>query len=141
MAAEMNDDIDMMEEDDVSGVNITPVVDVALVLLMIFLVTSPFFIKDLLPVSLPKAVSSETEASGNITVSISPDLGFAVNEVPVLRANLIKEMKRAIRNSNNRVLLIRADERVPSGEVEDVMKISRKMKIRRIAFATLPKTS
>lgn len=135
----MADDFDILDDDVSNSPNLTPMVNLALVLVMIFLVTSPYFVKELAPVMLPPAVSSETESQENVTISISPSEGFFINEIPISKQALRRELNRALRDSLNRYVLIRADERVPHGEVEDIMKICKRLKVRKIAFATIPK--
>jgi biopolymer transport protein ExbD len=129
------------EEDNegINGINITPLVDVSLVLVLIFMVTTPFIVKSLIPVQLPKAVTSEAEDKENITVSISPEDGFAVNEIPVDKADLKLTLQQQFKSSGFSFLLIRADERIPHGEVEYVMRIGKQLGAKRIAFATVPK--
>jgi biopolymer transport protein ExbD len=122
----------------VSEINITPLVDVCLVLVLIFMVTSPFMSKQLVDVRLPRASTSETEAKENITISLSPSEGWSVNEVPVERQALYHELQHRLKTSGFTLVLIRADEDTPHGEVEDVMKICKKAKVPRIAFATNP---
>lgn len=129
-----------LEKDEgFKAINVTPLVDVCLVLVLIFLVTSPLFTKALVPVRLPQAVSSKAEDQENITLSISPEDGFAINEVPVSKSDLTGELRKKIKESGFAFLLVRADERVPCGEVQDVLKIGKSLGVKRIAFATLPK--
>ena len=130
---------DLEKGEGFKGINVTPLVDVCLVLVLIFLVTSPFFSKALLPVRLPQAVSSKAEDQENITLSISPDEGFAINEVPINRSDLSRELRKKMKDSGFSFLLIRADERVPYGEVQNVLKIGKALGVRRIAFGTSPK--
>jgi biopolymer transport protein ExbD len=126
-------------EDGVNAINITPLVDVCLVLVLIFMVTSPFFARQLMTVALPRASAAETEDRENITVSMSLKEGFAVNEVSVPRENLYAELKRQLNVSGFSFVLIRADQTVAYGEVEEVMKLCKKAKVKRIAFATDPR--
>jgi biopolymer transport protein ExbD len=134
MAAEVGE-----KRDGVNSINITPLVDVCLVLVLIFMVTSPFFAKQLMDVHLPQASTSETEDKENITISLSPKEGWAINEIPVAREALYPELRRHLKSSGFSLVLIRADESVSNGEVQDVMKICKKAKVGRIAFATDPK--
>lgn len=126
-------------EEGVNNINITPLVDVCLVLVLIFMVTTPFFSKTLMNVALPRASTAEAEDRENITVSISPTEGFAVNEFPVSKQNLYQELRKQLKASGFSFVLIRADEGVPHGEVQDVLKICKKAKVGRIAFATDPR--
>ena len=133
-------DLDFEEDEDGIGeMDVTPLVNLSLVLVLIFMVTSPFFAKTLMPVVLPEAVTSQTEDRENLTISISPNQGFAINEIPIKKPALANEIRRQIRKSGISYVLIRADSRVPHGEVEDVMKICKQLKVKRVAFATVPK--
>ncbi len=122
-----------------SGINVTPLVDVSLVLVLIFLVSSPFFVKSLIPVELPKASSASAEDQKNITVSVAPGENYSINENTVDKKNLSQELQKQMKDSNISFLLIRADEKSAHGEVQDVMKIGKKLGFQRIAFATYPK--
>ena len=70
----------------VTGINVTPLVDVGLVLVIIFMVTAPLFEQPALNVNLPKASTKEGEEKENITVTITPDGKIAINEQEVTRA-------------------------------------------------------
>ncbi len=129
-----------LDQEEMSGINITPLVDVCLVLLLIFMVTSSYFSKKLISVTVPAAVTSQSETRENITISLSPKEGFALNEVPLSKSALATELRRLIKKSGINYVLIRADERVPAGQVEELMKISKSAGAGRVAFATVPKS-
>ena len=126
------------EDGNISGINVTPLVDVSLVLVLIFIVTSPFFVKNLIQVRIPTATSATSEDEENITVSITAGEEYAVNEAVVQKEDLAVELSRQKEESNLSFLLIRADEKVAHGDVLDVLKLGKKMGFRRIAFATVP---
>ncbi len=127
------------QDEDITGINITPLVDVCLVLLLIFMVTSSYFVKQLIPVTVPQAVTSRAESDENLTISMSPVGGYAINEIPIKKEAIANEIRREIKTTGIRYVLIRADERTPHGEVERIMKISKRAGASRIAFATVPK--
>lgn len=137
----MADEFDDFDEDEdgFTAINVTPLTDVALTLVIVFMILSPIVVKDLLPVKLPQAVTSKSEKTENITISISPEQGFAINEVPLKREALELELDHVIQRTKITYILIRADERVPYGEVEDVMKMAKRLGGTQIAFATEPK--
>lgn len=123
-------------EEGMSSINITPLVDVCLVLVLIFMVTSPFFARPLIPVNLPKASTAEAEDKENITISISPEEGYAINEVPVDRNTLYRELRKQLKVSGFSFVLIRADESIAYAEIQGIMKVCKRAKVKRIAFAT-----
>ena len=88
---------------------------------------------------LPESVSAGAEDQQNITVSISPEEGYAVNESAVEKKALSATLHRQMKDSGFTFLLIRADERVAYGDIEDILKIGKELGFKRIAFATTPK--
>jgi biopolymer transport protein ExbD len=127
------------EQDEISTVNVTPLIDVALVLVLVFLVTSPYMLKALMPVTLPAAATTESEDQENLTISMSPTEGLALNEVPLSKGALEDELRRKMKKTGISYVLIRADERVPHGDVDDILKMAKRLNVRRISFATVPK--
>jgi biopolymer transport protein TolR len=79
----------------ISGINVTPLVDVVLVLLIIFIVTASFLMKSAIPVDLPAAASGEQRAQGLLTITISKDGALAVNGQPASVAALPEAVERA----------------------------------------------
>jgi|SRR6185312_6234580 len=65
------------------GINVTPMVDVMLVLLVIMMVSATYIVSRALKVELPKSASSDEAAQGPITVTITKDHQFLVNQEPV----------------------------------------------------------
>jgi len=131
--------VSMQLEEEMNGINVAPLVDVCLVLLLVFMVTSSHFAKQLMPVAVPAAVTSQSESQENITISMSPKEGFALNEVPLAKAALATELKRLIKKTGIKYVLIRADERMPHGDVDEILTMSKRAGAGRIAFATVPK--
>lgn len=70
------------DDDIISGINVTPLVDVVLVLLVIFIVTASFLLKSTIPVELPAAASAEQTPSGLLTVVVARDGAVSVNGQP-----------------------------------------------------------
>ena len=122
-----------------SGVNIIPVIDVSLVLLIILLATSPMLNVPGFEVKLPKARTSENKEK-NITVSLSLKDDLAINEQ---KANTFEEVGALIAKELARkdtpkdtIVIIRADEGVQYGKVENLMEIAKKAGAQRVAIAT-----
>src|SRR4051794_38578790 len=65
------------------GINVTPMVDVMLVLLVIMMVSATYIVSRALKVELPKSASSDEPAQGPVTVTITKDHQFLVNQEPV----------------------------------------------------------
>ena len=126
----------------ITKVNVTPIIDVALVLVIILLVTAPLLSVADLPVDLPQAQTREAEDERNVSITLSTTGALAVDEQvisrealrPVLAAHLTK-------NGNEDVLVVvRADSGAPNAAGRDLLEEARAAGAKRIAIATRQKT-
>jgi biopolymer transport protein ExbD len=122
----------------ISGINVTPLVDVTLVLLIIFMVTAKIIVSQGLPMDLPKAASGE-EVQLVFSVELTADGKTVVDSKQVKSdedvAVLAKEAK-----AKNRDLraVIRADRKVEHGRVIHVLDLLKRSGVAKIAFAVSP---
>ena len=119
---DLGDDSDFEESHEI---NVTPFIDVILVLLIIFMVAAPLSTVDL-PIDLPTSTATPQKKPDKPTyVSIKPDLTLAIGESPVKRAELVSTLDQAPDNSKDRFVFLRADKAVPYGDLMDVLEILR----------------
>jgi len=118
-----------------SGVNIIPVIDVSLVLLIILLATSPILNLPGFAVSLPKAVTAESKER-NISISLSVKGDLAVNEKQVTWDTLVPTVQQQLAHKKDFLVIIRADQGSAYGQVEQVMEYAKRAGATRIAIAT-----
>ena len=120
--SDLDDDSDFAESHEI---NVTPFIDVILVLLIIFMVAAPLSTVDL-PVDLPTSTATPQKKPDKPTyVSIKPDLTLAIGEEPVKRADLIRSLDAMPDSNKDRPIFIRADRSVPYGEFFGLMEILR----------------
>jgi biopolymer transport protein ExbD len=121
----------------ISGVNIVPVIDLCLVLLVILLILSPMMDDAPVEVTLPKARVSKEDQENNITLTVDPAGNMAVNTTSVTLTDLGAEIRRQLRTRDpNVVVVIRADERVKYGGLTDLMKIAKEAGAQYVALGT-----
>jgi biopolymer transport protein ExbD len=122
-------------------INVTPFIDVMLVLLIIFMVAAPLATVDL-PVDLPTSSATPQKKPDKPTyVSIKPDLAVAIGETPVKRVDLVRSLDAMADATKDRFIFLRADRAVPYGELMDVLEILRAggySKIKLVALEGVP---
>jgi len=127
----------------IAEINITPLTDVMLVLLIIFMVTATFFVVEpAMKVTLPSAITSQRElpAAGQIRVTINRAGSINLGRETVPRADLVAKLMDAARRvkSNTKVVVIRADREADYGTVIWVMDAARLVGLRRVSLSTEP---
>jgi len=115
-------------------INITPLTDIFLVLLIIFMITSSAMIESGGKVNLPKAVATQSEARGT-TVTLTPKREIYVNQKKVTEETLETALKDALNGSADKVVILRGDREVLLGETVKVMSIVKRAGASEIAIA------
>lgn len=123
-----------------SEINVTPIVDVSLVLLIIFMITAPL-LQHGLPVNLPKAAApSLTRSKTDVIITIQRDGNIFIGDdqkmVPL--KELDTELAKIYADRDNRDLFIKADADLRYGTVVKVMAIAKKAGVERIGMLTQP---
>jgi len=108
--------------DEAHDINVTPFIDVMLVLLIIFMIAAPLSTVDL-PVDLPSSTAVPQKKPDKPTyVTIQSDLAVAIGETPVKRVDLVRWLDAAPGEGKERRIFLRADRGVPYGELMDVLE-------------------
>ena len=137
---DLDDDNDFAETHEI---NVTPFIDVILVLLIIFMVAAPLSTVDL-PIDLPSSTATPQKKLDKPTyVSIKPDLAVAIGETAVKRVDLVHSLDAMADSGKDHFIFLRADRAVPYGELMDVLEILRAggySKIKLVALESVPET-
>ena len=107
------------------GINVTPMVDVVLVLLVIMMVSATYIVSQSLKVELPKTASSDESVSTVAAVTITKEGAFYYNGEPVAEPALVEKL-RAVRAAAPEVtLVVSADESALHGKVVHVIDLAK----------------
>ena len=117
-----------------SEINVTPLVDVVLVLLIIFMVTAPMMTRGI-DVRLPKTESGADATEQRLVVTVDADTVY-LNERPVNLALLTDRLKTEIKRTGIDFVFLRADQEVPYGRVMLVMDQIKKAGADRVGMVT-----
>src|SRR6202035_386648 len=138
---DLDDDGDFAESHEL---NVTPFIDVILVLLIIFMVAAPLSTVDP-SIDLPSSAATRQKNPEKPTyVSIKPDRAVAIGENQVKRVDLVRTLDSMADASKDRFIFLRADRAVPYGELMDVLEILRAggyAKIKLVALEGVPEAA
>ncbi len=121
-----------------SEINVTPFVDVMLVLLIIFMVTAPMMVQGV-DVDLPVATSEPLPTDeNNLIISIDADRKVFLNDQEVSPAFLTEKLGAVLENLDAKGVYLKADKGVPYGIVVNVMSKIKKAGVKSLGMITLP---
>jgi biopolymer transport protein ExbD len=107
------------------GINVTPMVDVVLVLLVIMMVSATYIVSQSLKVELPKTASSDESVSTVAAVTITKEGGYFYNGEPVGEQALVDKLHAAKAASEEVNLVVSADEAALHGKVVHVIDVAK----------------
>lgn len=121
-----------------SEINVTPFVDVMLVLLIIFMVTAPMMAQGI-SVSLPQATAEALPSDNSeIIVSLDKDGKVFINETQVAIELLQQNLKDTVTAKPDKKVYLNADKRVPYGDVVKIMAVVKAAGIDKLGMITQP---
>jgi biopolymer transport protein TolR len=125
------------ETNALSDINVTPLVDVMLVLLVIFMVTAPL-LQQGMEVQLPKAVSQNLpqKPEDPLILSITKSQVFYLNETPIPRRELGNRLKLILRNRKSKAVYLKADRNLPYGIVVETMDALNRIGVESLGMVT-----
>ena len=123
-----------------SDINMTPLIDVMLVLVVIFIVTAPLM-TSAIKLDLPKTEAAKpVDAPKFVTVVVDKTGLIFLNDQVTSLAQLADSLSKSAQTSKDTEVQLRADEAVPYGKVVEVMGIAQKAGLNRIGFVAESKT-
>ncbi|MGH0032832.1 MAG: ExbD/TolR family protein [Myxococcota bacterium] len=131
------DDEEGMDDGVVAEINITPLTDVFLVLLIIFMVTSSVVANQSKQIDLPGAEVSDTTPQG-VTVTVNEDGEILVNDAPTSTENLYGALEAALSDAREKLVILRGDKAVQLGQAVNILDLAQQAGATGIALATKP---
>ena len=121
-----------------SEINVIPLVDVMLVLLIIFMVTAPMM-KSGIGVNLPQAETQSAPSEDGLTITITKDMFIHMEDTIINQMLLEDKLKTYFMGQESKVVFLKGDKDLPFGFMVHIMDIINKAGIERIGLITDPK--
>lgn len=123
------------EEMIVSGINVTPLVDITLVLLIIFMVTASFVSERAMEVNLPKSATKENSPTPALTVTLGMDGTLKIMKKTVTLEELTALLANEIKTYPDGKVLLKAGKDLPYFKVAEVLEAIKSSGIKKVALA------
>lgn len=137
MATSFQPDSEDTGDGIVAEINVTPLTDVFLVLLIIFMVTSSVVANQSKNIDLPGAEVSDATPQG-VTVTVEKDGAVLVNDEPVLGDDLYAKLEAALSKTREKLVILRGDKKVLLGQAVNILDLAQQAGAEGIALATRP---
>jgi len=120
----------------ITDINMVPFIDVVLVLLIIFMIVSPFLTQSQIPVHLPQAQTGAAVASDNpIKLQVTKEGQFFIDNRPVARTDLLARLRTALLQAASKTVLIEADKQVAFEDVVLALDAAEQMEAAKVGVA------
>jgi len=125
------------EDDDgiVAEINVTPLTDIFLVLLIIFMVTTTVIHDEGKNIDLPQASESEETPNG-VTVAVDVDGVIQVNDRVVHQSELLEALEAALEIADKKIVILRGDKTLLLGQAVNILDLAQQAGVKGIALAT-----
>jgi biopolymer transport protein TolR len=120
----------------VTDINIVPFTDVLLVLLVIFMVTTPLIVQGRIQVKLPKSTAQADAQLSPLTLTLTAAGAEFLGDQQVSQQDLPALLGAALKAREDKTVIIRADRSVTHGQVVELMDLSRRCGAEKLAIAT-----
>ncbi len=123
------------DEGAIADINVVPLVDIILVVLIIFMVTAPMIMKPSIKVNLPKAASGEQTVETQLNVTIAADGTFSLNGKTADTNAISAGAAEALQKNPDIQAIIAADRDVPHGTVVQILDLIKSVGIKKFAIS------
>ncbi|NOJ90232.1 biopolymer transporter ExbD [Myxococcus xanthus] len=121
-------------DDEITGINVTPLVDVVLVLLIIFMVTANFIVRETVEVDLPRAANGGETVQGLVNVVLDKEGKFFFDGTEMTEKELEAKVAEAVAKDKETRAIISADQSLPYGRVMRLIDVVKGQGIAKFAL-------
>ncbi|NVI99641.1 biopolymer transporter ExbD [Myxococcus sp. AM009] len=121
-------------DDEITGINVTPLVDVVLVLLIIFMVTANFIVRETVEVDLPRAANGGETVQGLVNVVLDKEGKLFFDGAELTEQELEQRVQEAVAKDKDTRAIISADQSIPYGRVMRLIDVVKGQGIAKFAL-------
>jgi biopolymer transport protein ExbD len=122
------------DQESITGINVTPLVDVMLVLLIIFMATAPLLQRRAIHVNVPKAAKAERQATETTRIEFNEKKQILLDGKPLIKADLANELKIMVSREPALHVALAADQTIPYGDVVELLDLVKGAGVKRIGL-------
>ena len=119
----------------ISDINMTPLMDLTFILLITFIITFPL-IEQGIAINLPKGKAADMQNAVSRSISLNLDNQLYLDDVPVSKEELLSAMMDISTSEPDATIYVRADRKLPYGDVVEIMRVLHEANITRMALVT-----
>ena len=124
-----------LDNEAIADINVVPLVDIILVVLIIFMVTAPMFIKPTINVNLPKAASGDQTAPSKLNIALTADGRINLNGTFVDESAIRQRAIDEVAKNSDVQAIISADKDVPHGKVVGLLDVVKGAGVKKFAIS------
>jgi biopolymer transport protein ExbD len=129
-------DVDGDGDEIVAEINVTPLTDIFLVLLIIFMVTSSVIVEEGKKIDLPDASVAEDTTPKGVTVSLNAEGEILINDVVAEEGTVLRLLEIAIEKAEDKIVILRGDASVALGRAVNILDLAQQAGAKGIAIST-----
>ncbi len=118
----------------ITGINVTPLVDVVLVVLIIFMATAPMIARRAIRVEVPRVAKSDKSATDALAVALNGNHELTLSGKPTTLENLMKALTAATAAKPDQPVTLSADKTLPYGEVAELLDAVRSAGVKKVGL-------
>lgn len=123
------------DDEPIATINVVPLVDIILVVLIIFMVTAPLVLKPVIDINLPKASSGEAGAPTPLNIAVSREGAISLNGQPSTLADVTAYATKVAQEKPDTAAILQADKSVTLDTLTSIIDVVKTAGIKKVAFS------
>lgn len=123
------------DDEPIAAINVVPLVDIILVVLIIFMVTAPLVLKPTIDINLPKAASGEASPPSPLNIAVAGDGKLSLNGQPADLQVITAYIAKLIVDKPDTAAILQADKSVTLDRLTEIIDVVKSAGIKRVAFS------